>query len=294
MIIVWAVYLGRILQAIASSASWIVGLATLTDAFGLEHLGKVSGVVLSFATAGTITGPTVAGTLLELVGYWPTWCVPMAVLVLDIVARLLMIETRERSSSSPDNPTSPVSSASATETPVQNDESTGLLSPVSESYQTVTRDPCAKGAREEKKPIISNFYRIMLSDIRALTGLGSCLIFSSLMASFDNTVPLHVRDAFGWGSMRAGMMFFCLQIPMMIFNPLSGWLRDKIGVWYPMTLGWCLMAPLVWLLGTPGDDGFPWANEHTRGPSITIFCLIGIGTIGSLLQGAGPLELARA
>lgn len=113
----------------ASSASWIIGLATLTDTVGFEHLGKVSGVVLSFATVGTVAGPTVAGTLLKLVGYWPTWIVPMVVLLLDIVARILIIENRVQASSSNDTIRSPASSSASAATISVADENTGPLSP---------------------------------------------------------------------------------------------------------------------------------------------------------------------
>ncbi|EYE90815.1 MFS transporter [Aspergillus ruber CBS 135680] len=259
---IWTVYLGRVLQSIASSGAWIVGFATVADAVGDEHFGKVLGVVLSFVTAGTISGPTVSGVLLKLVGYWPTWLVPMAVLVLDMLARMLMIEASKPTPS--------------------DEERTGLL-PASR--------PASSDQEGSTAPSTSNFYRIMLLDSRVLTGLAGCLLYSSLMANFDTTIPLHVRETFHWDSLPTGLMFLCLQIPNVIFNPVSGWVRDKIGVRYPMTVGWALMAPLLFLLGMPGDERFAWVNGGHHGVVITVTCLLGIGALGSLLHGAGPMEL---
>lgn len=111
------------------------------------------------------------------------------------------------------------------------------------------------------------------------------------MTSFQNTIPLHVREVFGWGSLETGLLFFCLQIPNILFGPVCGWIRDRVGVRYPMAAGWALVAPLLWLLATPGDGRFPWAKAETHGPAITISSLVGIGTVGSLLQGAGPTVL---
>lgn len=97
----WMLFLGRILQGIAGSVVWIVGLATIVDAVGEEHMGKIMGVVNSFVTSGVISGPVVSGLLLQAVGYWSTWVAPLIVLGLDIIARLVMIENPGISKSVP-------------------------------------------------------------------------------------------------------------------------------------------------------------------------------------------------
>ena len=50
------------------------------------------GIVLSFSASGMITGPTISGILLKFMGYWLTWIVPVVVLLVDVSARVLMIE----------------------------------------------------------------------------------------------------------------------------------------------------------------------------------------------------------
>ena len=97
MNLVWAMYLGRILQGVAGTGAWIVGFAMITDAAGSKHLGKALGFSGSFITAGIITGPAVAGVMLELLGYWPAWLVPLVLLVICFIARLAMVEERKTS-----------------------------------------------------------------------------------------------------------------------------------------------------------------------------------------------------
>ena len=90
-------YVGRILQGVAGTGAWIVGFAMITDAAGSKHLGKALGFSGSFITAGIITGPAVAGVMLELLGYWPAWSVPLVLLVICFIARLAMVEVPKTS-----------------------------------------------------------------------------------------------------------------------------------------------------------------------------------------------------
>ncbi|KOS46911.1 hypothetical protein ACN38_g2100 [Penicillium nordicum] len=83
---------GRSIQAVGGNAAWIVGIATISDAVGQENTGKTMGVVSSFFLSGLLFGPMFSGTLLGLVGYWPTWMFAIAVLVIDMLLRVVMIE----------------------------------------------------------------------------------------------------------------------------------------------------------------------------------------------------------
>jgi hypothetical protein len=42
-----------------------------------------------------------------------------------------------------------------------------------------------------------------------------------MIASFETSAPLHVRDAFGWGSIPAGLMFFLFANPNDYLQPLE-------------------------------------------------------------------------
>lgn len=270
----WALFLGRILQAVAGSAVWIVGFATLADTVGLGNMGKILGVAMSFVTGGILGGPVVAGTLLQLTGYWVTWSVPLAILIIDIALRLIMIEKPKKSTPSHQGDGSGG----------QAGETTGLLSGSTNDNEPATSES-AKGSAFD-------FYRIMLREGRVIVALSSSVLYSSLLSSFETTLPLHVREVFGWGSLPAGMMFFCLQIPAVVLNPVSGFLRDRYGLRYPVTVAFSLMAPLLWLLGVPGDASFPWASADTRGKAIYVATICAAGCVAPFIHGVGSMELA--
>lgn len=134
------------------------------------------------------------------------------------------------------------------------------------------------------------FYITLFRHRRFVAGAVSYLVFAVITASFDTTLPLHVRDVFGWGSMPTGLLFVALQSPGIPLSPLIGWVKDRLGTRHPVAIGFLLLAPWMWLVGVPGDKRFPWANEGDRGRIIysVVVALIGV-TICSL-NGAGTME----
>ena len=240
------------------------------------------GVVLSFSASGMITGPTISGILLKLMGYWLTWIVPVVVLLVDVFVRVLMIEPYvDMEAAAHLNPNS------TQETLNEDEEIASLLESRATSYETIMPQVTPKSNSEKQ---INNFYRTMLVDVGVLTGLASCVLYSTILTSFENTLPLHTRRAFGWDSLPTSIMFFCLQIPSILLGPLCGWVRDRFGIKHPSVAGWAAMIPFLCLLGTPGNDQFPWAKAP--GPAITIVSLVTIGTFNNLVQGSGPMELS--
>lgn len=85
-------FIGRLIQAIASSFIWVVGYATIADNVQPEHLGKTYGFVSVVVGAGTSGGPIIAGVLFELGGYWLAWSSAFVIMVFDIILRVLMLE----------------------------------------------------------------------------------------------------------------------------------------------------------------------------------------------------------
>ncbi|PYH46257.1 putative MFS transporter [Aspergillus saccharolyticus JOP 1030-1] len=262
-----ALFVGRVMQAIAGCAAWVVGHAMLTDHIDADNLGKALGLAMTVVTAGIISGPTVAGAMLELFGYWSAWSVPLIVLAVDIVARLIMLEPGDRSVP-------------------KNDETTGLLQ--STDSPDATPEAATNGDSGTSR---RHFYQIMLSDPRVVAGLANTLLMSSIFSGFEATLPLHLRAVFHWGSLATGLMFFCLQIPSFFLSAATGWMRDRQGLRTPTALGWFVLAPLLWLLGVPGDDHFPWAGADTHGPALFTTTMFGFGLVSMLVRGAGSLQV---
>ncbi|KAJ5555175.1 Tetracycline resistance protein TetA/multidrug resistance protein MdtG [Penicillium sp. DV-2018c] len=272
-------FIGRILQSLAGTATWVVGFALLANNVDKKHLGKSIGMAMSFVTAGMVAGPTVSGALLQLFGYWTAWTFPLVVLVLDIIARLVMIEPGLRSDKSDAASKSPDASSPNEETP---DESTALLPDAS-------LDSCPPEIKQDLK---RKYYKAILSDPRVLTALANVGFVSLLMAGISNTLPVHLREAFGWKSLLISLMFFSLQVPNIVLSGPAGWLRDHIGLRGPTVFGWATMIPLVILMGMPGEPSFPWAGGDAAGKSIFTASLFSLGCILPFVRGVGAVQLA--
>lgn len=266
----WVLFVGRIIQAASGSAGWIVAFATLTDNVRSDHIGKVLGTAMSFVTAGIVTGPMISGALFQLLGYWAAWSAPLMLLALDFAARLIMLEKH-------DTQTAPSEHASI-------DEQEALLHPKTRQRKS---DPEQQQCPE---PSSLGFYRTVLCNIRILAGLLNTLMFSMILSGFDATLPLHLQRIFHWGTLPIGMIFVGLQVPGMVLGPVVGWLRDRVGLRYPTTIGWMIIAPLLWLLGIPGT-GIDWADHGGNGKVIFIAGIVGIGSVAPLVRGAGTFQL---
>ena len=261
-------FASRLVQAIASSIIWVVGFATIADNIQTEHLGKTYGAISMAVAAGASTGPMLSGILFQVGGYWLAWSSAFFVICIDIVLRLLMLE--RPCTKRPQNKAKTMNAGH------END-------PLLPGHQH------GSPALTEEKTGLS-FYKCLFSQPPFIGGTVSMLVYAIIHTSFDTTLPLHVRSAFHWGSMPTGMMFLALQGPGFILSPFVGWLKDRIGTRYPTTFAFAILAPFFWLLGVPGDQRFPWANEDDRGPVIYTVTMIGIGVFITLLNGAGTME----
>ncbi|KAE8393451.1 MFS general substrate transporter [Aspergillus alliaceus] len=291
---VWVLYLGRVVQGVAGSASWIVGYATLADNVRQEDMGKAMGVTTAFSLLGLVAGPTISGTLLQLLGYWTAWTAPLAVLVLNFIFRLVMLERRDGLSHVP-GPRAVASSPSTVSPrvgePQGQDEVSALLpSSSSHGYLSFNAEPPKADPSDgpEQRP---GFYAAMLREPRILTGAANILLLYIITAGFSTTLPLHMRRIFHWESMTVGLIFLGLQLPQVILSPLVGFLRDRLGYRYLTTVGWIILAPLLCLLGVPGSTTFSWSRPETHGKATFVTCIASIGVILSLVRGGGALQM---
>lgn len=270
----------------------------MTDHVKLENLGKVYALSMSFVSAGVVAGPVVAGAVLELAGYWTAWSIPLGLLLLDIIMRSVMIET-------PKAPSTTTKSSSPTPTPSgEPSEASALLQhtcnqPNNMNMNMNTIDPDYEpwhdiGPEQDPDPSPEpGFYETMLTDSRVLVGLANTVLTSALLASFDTTLTLHLRDTFGWGSLAAGIMFLSLQLPFIILAPLTGWVRDRAGLRYPTAVGWALLAPVMWLIGVPASRMVFAPESAVNTESMFISAVVVFGVVVPFVRGAGSLQVSR-
>lgn len=282
----WALFTGRVLQGAAGAGTWVVGFALLANNVDKKNLGASMGMAMSFVTAGMVGGPTVSGALLEMFGYWTAWSLPLLVLALDIIARLVMIEPRSELSTSTSDNGLKASGCSTCNDDAPPEESTALLSDTQPTAQQNDYGVEDKGDQKKK------YYKAMLCQARVLISLANVVVVASLMSGINNTLPVHLRDVFGWKSFLISMMFFCLQVPNIVLGGPAGWLRDRLGLRGPTTFGWAASVPLILLMGAPGDSRFPWAGGDVAGKSIFSGSLLALGSVLPLVRGVGAVQLA--
>jgi hypothetical protein len=307
-----ALFVGRIVQAISGAATWIASFAMLVDTVEPERRGQTLALAMSVITCGTVVGPAIAGTVLQLAGYWAAWSVPLVLLGLDAIARLAMVE-RDASGSPRDDKME----EDCPETP-EPQECAGFLHSPAGSYKTMSQQqPQSKTAKtqtttttttirsssnsfrdpwsDELTPAIplpsSSFYRTMLSHPGVLAGLANTLGQSLILAAFDTTLPQFLRSTFSWGSMPVGLIFLGLQGPIIVLGPVVGGMRDRMGCRIPTVVGWGIVAPFLLLLATMGRPEFAWAISGAYGEVLAVVCIAGIGVGFLLIRGSGGFQV---
>ncbi|OQE15900.1 hypothetical protein PENSTE_c026G03717 [Penicillium steckii] len=257
--------LGRAMQSIAGSAVWIIGFATVADTVSQSNMGSAMGLVMSFANSGTISGPAISGVLYEAFNYWVLWSIPLLVLIIDLVARALMLESRSETSSGA----------------ARSDES------------DVSRPLLPQGDQEARSGT-GGLWLSLLWNGRVLTCLLVTLSSLTVSTSLYATLPSHIEENFQWGPKQAGLLFAGLAVPGILIGPFAGWVRDKIGARYPALVGSILQALCLGMSGIAGTDAFPWSNAQSGGKAMYSVSLVAIGILRPFVSGIAPAELTTA
>ncbi|KAJ5431244.1 MFS transporter, partial [Penicillium cf. griseofulvum] len=277
-------FFGRVIQSIFGNAVWIIGYATIADTVGSHNRSRAISTISAFFISGLLVGPMVSGTLIGLVGYWATWLTTILVLVIDMIMRLIMIES----------PMKGVDDAEYLAPEVISSDETSPLIP-----------PSANGDREQgyhtkqdeslpshpSKVSARNSYRVILSHPRALAAIACHATNGLTLVAIDTTLPLHVTRAFGWDTSRVSLMFLLLQLPALFLSPLTGWMKDRVGTKVPSGVGLLATALLLWLLGTPGSDGLSSIGSNERGQIVYMASMLGLGFARTLFTGCGMMEM---
>ncbi|KAJ5765375.1 Tetracycline resistance protein TetA/multidrug resistance protein MdtG, partial [Penicillium odoratum] len=264
--------LGRVLQALAGSAAWIIGYATIADTADQRNLPRIMGITMSVVNVAVVGGPAISGLLLDYAGYWMTWLVPLVILVIDLVARVLMVQEPPIHFSMPDTETI------GSEEEAEPTETTGLLSSDGDSHIQST----------------TGFWRVICHDSRVLTVLFLQVSSITVGTCFNATIPLHVQETFGWGPGVIGGIFSCLSLPVLLIGPLAGWVQGRIGAKYPAVVSLILQAGVLILLGLAGTERIPWFSAQRHGGTIYIVSIIAMGVLRPFMTGLGPVELTAA
>ena len=266
---------GRLLQGVSAGMLWIVCLALLTDTVGQTGIGQAVGIIGISMSIGPVVGPLLGGVIYAHVGYHAVFGLMFAMLGVDVVLRLVLIEKRvaqkwlkaeavqlETQIADP-NSDSPVSLASGP-------NPSNLPCTVTGNGDETTNGPSPSSQimHHQSPPIL----RLLLS-YRVLVGLAGGLLQSSLNVAFDSTLPLTVNALFGWQQTGQGLIFIIILLPSLL-QPIFGAMTDRY------QQGRRLLAASGCLLATPAYVLLRLVTRDTLGQKALLcvfLVIIGLG-----------------
>ncbi|CAG8012940.1 unnamed protein product [Penicillium salamii] len=220
----------RVCQGLSGAVIGVLGLAIIADAARPETVGEFMAYGSLSFTWGMLMGPVFGGLLYDHFGSVGAFGLPIAMLVVDIILRVLIIERDNKSVS-----------GAAVEAPRETDDST-----------TSQEETPLLAVSPADKPSLSlrNFF-----DTRLATTILIEITISSIISVFETTLPLFTIETYQWAPTNAGLVFLGLTLPSFFSIPLArytskrSWDRRKI---VAIELVLCSL-PMVGLKWTQGN-----------------------------------------
>ncbi|KAK5197275.1 hypothetical protein LTR92_003214 [Exophiala xenobiotica] len=278
--------IARLLQGTSAAVVWTVGLAMVLDTVGPQNLGKVIGTIFSFISVGELAAPVLGGVLYRKTGYAGVFGLGSALLGLDFIMRLLVIEKKvaakhdksfqvskdarvRAEGDEDDNSTNP-----DPETPSAGSEQDLLLPKKGDKQYAI---PDGQNRLIRMLPIL-----YCLSDPRLLVALLLAFVQAALLATFDATIPTEAQALFGFDSLQAGLLFIALDIPYLLLGPIAGWCVDRYGTKPASVLGFGFLVPSLILLRLPPAQITPNVKSN-----IILYCgLLALNGMGLAVIGS--------
>jgi MFS family permease len=234
---------GRLLQGIAAAVVWVAGLSLLVDTVGQEDIGRAIGTVSLAMNLPLLLGPVLGGIVYAERGYFPVYYMAFGLVFLDILLRVALVEKKVASKWMEEL-------AESGARGIQNHEEGAIgdggdsVHPASIPAQveppsgTEGKKGLKSSTRSQLPPVLT-----LLTSRRLLTAVWATAVQGIFLSALDTTVPLHVKNIFGWSSLGAGLVFIGLVLPTFL-APLVGWLSDKHGPRWFSVAGFLLTAPV--------------------------------------------------
>lgn len=229
--------------------------------------------IFGFISIGELAAPVLGGVVYEKAGYPGVFGMGFAILAIDFIMRLLLIEKKvaaqwevhddrsEDNTEEQDGTSADQEDANEEEPLLRKKEEDGYKVPQGQSR-------VVKGF-----PIL-----YCLKDPRLLVALLLAFNQATLLAAFDATIPTEAEQLFGFDSLESGLLFIALVLPYLVLGPVAGWLVDRYGPKPAAVLGFGYLVPVLILLRLARPGGTS---------QIVIYCVllalngIGLAIIGS-------------
>ncbi|KAJ5556169.1 hypothetical protein N7494_000084 [Penicillium frequentans] len=212
---VWMFLIARVCQGLSGAVVGVLGLSMIAETSSPERLGSRMACGSASLTWGILCGPIAGGFLFWKFGTGGALGVPIALLGVDFILRMLIVQENEDITKDDEQEDSPL-----LETSVSSDLSLGFW---------------------------DSLHPIMLGVIFCV------FVISSILSAFEATLPLFVLDTYHWSSLGAGLIFLPMTIPSILSTHIAHFVRRFVPRTIVMT-GFFLMAvPMVSLRWAQGN-----------------------------------------
>ncbi|EMC91601.1 hypothetical protein BAUCODRAFT_160297 [Baudoinia panamericana UAMH 10762] len=281
--------LARVLQGVSGAFVWTIGLALCLETVGQENLGKTIGSIFSFISVGNLCAPLLGGVLYNKAGYAGVFGIGFAVLAIDFIMRVLVIEKKvarryeaqgAKAGSDLDTTPSHQEDGNANEAQDDDDEQQPLLGSKEEDE--------AAFKLSDNQPKIARMIPILpcLADPRLLTAFLVALIQALLLGNFDATIPTVAQGYYNFNSLKAGILFLPLGASDLVLGPVFGWCVDRFGTKAVAVIAYLYLVPILILLRLPQPGGQNQAILYGALLALSGAGLAGIGAPSIVEAGA--------
>lgn len=205
------------------------------------------GFVLSGMNLGLLASPFISGLVYERFGYFSVFAVVLGIIAVDLILRLLMTEQEEAAKRVPKE-----SHAKTVENGHKKSLSADGVRHVHVAEQNGQwpdaheQTPLLKSGTAEKQvswmrrkfPLAVRIF----SSKRLRAAFYGGFVHTLTMTTLDTTLPLFVKNTFGWNSEALGTLFFSITVPSLL-GPFVGWLSDRYGARKVTLFGFLLTVP---------------------------------------------------
>ncbi|BCS18179.1 uncharacterized protein APUU_11006S [Aspergillus puulaauensis] len=269
--------IARLLQGGATAMVAVAGLALLTDSVPLDNLGQTIGYQGSAIALGFLLGPLLGGIIYDTAGYQAVFGMAFALVGVDLVMRVLIVEKKVAAkwidSSFDSPPSSPLLSdrgSGGYHTFADTTQPPRSLSEIESTNEQAQDD---EHTRDYKAPTILEIAK----QPRVVISSFGLLVQGLLFSAFDATIPIFVEATFNWTALGAGLAFLPSALTALL-EPYFGYISDTQGPRLPTFTSFILLPlPLISL-----------AFISTNTPAQIALFLVLLTLIGLLINFATP------